>query len=134
MKVSEQPGMTEYGYIEVVLRFLRSVFLTDASLAVTVGLIGIVRGWRTVEAFGSALIWTGMLVIFIAAFTGAGGLSARAGDVAAYTRSGAGDTAENMLQLAESRSSALGFLLLLLVVGLGLIGAGYLLPLISSFF
>ena len=125
--------MKEQGIAEIILTFLRAVLLTGASLTSAVWLVGFLRGWRTAEAYGSALVWTGMIVMFIAALTGAGGLSARAGDIGAYTRSGAGNMSENMLQMAESRRSALGCLILLLVVGLGLMAIGYLLPVIASF-
>ena len=126
--------MKEQGYAELILRFLRTVILLDASLAGVAGLIAFLLGFRTVEAYGTVLTWTGMLVIFIAALTGAGGLSARAGDVGAYTRSGAGNMSENMLQMAESRRSSLGCLFTLLVAGLGLTGTGYLLPVLSALF
>ena len=126
--------MKEQGFAEIILGFLRTVLRLDASLAGLVGLIGFLRGWQTLEAYGSALVWTGTIVIFIAALIGAGGLSARAGDIGAYTRSGAGNMSENMVQLAESRSSSLGCLFLLLVAGLGLIGVGYLLPFLPLLF
>ena len=126
--------MKEQGNAELILRFLRTVLLIDACLAGVAGLIVFLLGFRTVEAYGTALIWTGMIVLFIAALTGAGGLSARAGDVGAYTRSGAGNMSENMLQMAESRRSSLGCLFTLLVAGLGLTGTGYLLPVIFSLF
>ena len=122
--------MNEQGYAEIILRFLRAVLRLDASLGGMVGLIGLLRGWHTWEAYGSALVWTGTIVMFVGALIGAGGLSARAEDVGAYTRSGAGNMTENMLQMAESRSSSLGCLFLLMIAGLGLIGVGYLLPFI----
>ena len=124
--------MKEQGYAELILRFLRMVLIIDLILAGIVGLISFLMGWRTAEAYGSALIWAGMIVIFIAAFTGAGGLAARAGDVGAYTLSGAGNMSEHMLHAAESRLSSLGCLFLMLVAGLGLISIGYLLPVITS--
>ena len=120
--------------MELILRFLRTVLLVDATLASGVGLIGFLLGLRTVEAYGSALNWTGIIVLFIAALTGAGGFSARATDVGAYTLSGAGNQSENMMQMAESRRSSLAFLFTLLVAGLGLITAGDLLPILSSLF
>ena len=126
--------MKEQGYPELILRFLRTILLLDASLAGTVGLVGFLRGWRTVEAYGSGLVWTGTVVLFIAALIGAGGFSARATDVGAYTLSGAGNRSENMMQMAEARRSSLGCLFTLLVAGLGLIATGYLLPVISSLF
>lgn len=126
--------MKEQGYADLILRFLRTVLLVDATLASAVGLIGFRLGLRTVEAYGSALNWTGIIVLFIAALTGAGGFSARATDVGAYTLSGAGNQSENMMQMAESRRSSLAFLFTLLVAGLGLITAGDLLPILSSLF
>ena len=126
--------MKEQGYAELILRFLRTVILIDTILTAVVGLIGILLGWHTVMEYGNALTWTGMLVIFIAAFLGAGGLSARSGDLAAYTLSGAGNMSENIRHVAESRRSSLGCLFLMLVAGLGLIAIGYLLPVLSPFF
>jgi ABC-type Mn2+/Zn2+ transport system permease subunit len=126
--------MKEQGYAELILRFLRTVILLDTILTGVVGLIGLLLRWRTVMEYGNALTWTGMLVIFIAAFLGAGGLSARSGDLAAYTLSGAGNLSENIRHVAESRRSSLGCLFLMLVTGLGLIAIGYLLPVLSPFF
>ena len=126
--------MKGQGYAEVMLRFLRTVILIDAILTGVLGLIGLLLGWRTVMEYGNALIWTGMILMFIAAFLGAGGLNARAGDIAAYTLSGAGNMSENIRQVAESRRSSLGCLFLMLVTGLGLIAIGYLLPVLSPFF
>ena len=126
--------MKGQGHAEVILRFLRTVILSDAILTGVVGLIGLLLRWRTVTQYGNALTWMGMLVIFAAAFLGAGGLNARAGDLAAYTVSGAGNMSENINQVAESRRSSLGCLFLMLAVGLGLIAIGYLLPVLSPFF
>jgi hypothetical protein len=125
--------MKQQGYAEVILRFLRTVILIDAILAGVVGLVSLLLGLRTVEAYATALIWTGMTVMFIAALTAAGGFSARASDVGAYSLSGAGNRSENMMQMAESRLSSLGCFFLQLVAGLGLIVLGYLLPVISYF-
>jgi hypothetical protein len=126
--------MKEQGFAELILRFLRTVLLIDVSLASVTGLLSFLLGFRTVEAYATALVWTGLVLMFIAALTGAGGLSARAGDVGAYARSGAGNMSENLLQMAESRRSSLGCLFTLLVAGLGLTGTGYLLPVIFSLF
>jgi hypothetical protein len=122
--------MKAQGYAELILRFLRTVIVIDVSLAGAVGLISLLLGFRTVVAYGSTLIWTGMIVMFIAALTAAGGFSARAADVGAYAISGAGNKSENMMHVAESRLSSLGCFFLLLLAGLGLIGLGYLLPII----
>ena len=122
--------MKEQGYAEIILRFLRTVVVIDATLAGVVGLISLLLGFRTVVASASTLIWTGMIIIFIAALTAAGGFSARAADVGAYSLSGAGNQSENMMHMAESRISSLGCFLLLLVSGLGLVGLGYLLPIL----
>ena len=124
--------MKEQGYAELILRFLRTVIIIDAILAGVVGLISLLLGFRTVVAYGSTLIWTGMVIMFIAALTAAGGFSARAADVGAYSLSGAGNKYENMMHMAEARLSSLGCFFLLLVAGLGLIGLGYLLPVLSS--
>jgi hypothetical protein len=126
--------MKEQGYAELILRFLRTVIILDTIITGVVGLIGILVRWRTVMEYSNALIWTGMILIFIAAFLGAGGLSARSGDLAAYTLSGAGNLSENIRHVAESRRSSLGCLFLMLVTGLGLIAIGYLLPVLSPFF
>jgi len=126
--------MKEQGYAELILRFLRTVIIIDVSLAGAVGLISLLLGFRTVVAYGSTLIWSGMIIMFIAALTAAGGFSARAADVGAYALSGAGNKSDNMMHVAESRLSSLGCFFLLLVAGLGLIGLGYLLPILWYLF
>ena len=126
--------MKEQGYAELFLRFLRTVIVIDVSLAAAVGLISLLLGFRTVVAYGSTLIWSGMIIMFIAALTAAGGFSARAADVGAYALSGAGNKSDNMMHVAESRLSSLGCFFLLLVAGLGLIGLGYLLPILWYLF
>jgi len=126
--------MKEQGYAELILRFLRTVVIIDVSLAAAVGLISLLLGFRTVVAYGSTLIWSGMIIMFIAALTAAGGFSARAADVGAYALSGAGNKSDNMMHVAESRLSSLGCFFLLLVAGLGLIGLGYLLPILWYLF
>jgi len=126
--------MKEQGYAELILRFLRTVIIIDVSLAGAVGLISLLLGFRTVVAYGSTLIWSGMTIMFIAALTAAGGFSARAADVGAYALSGAGNKSDNMMHVAESRLSSLGCFFLLLVAGLGLIGLGYLLPILWYLF
>ena len=126
--------MKEQGYAELFLRFLRTVIVIDVSLAAAVGLISLLLGFRTVVAYGSTLIWSGMIIMFIAALTAAGGFSARAADVGAYALSGAGNKSDNMMHVAESRLSSLGCFFLLLVAGLELIGLGYLLPILWYLF
>ena len=126
--------MKEQGYAELILRFLRTVIMIDVSLAAAVGLISLLLGFRTVVAYGSTLIWAGLISMFIAALTAAGGFSARAADVGAYALSGAGNKSDNMMHVAESRLSSLGCFFLLLVAGLGLIGLGYLLPILWYLF
>lgn len=120
--------MKEQAYAELILRFLRTVVVIDATLAGIVGLISLLLGFRSVVAYASTLIWTGLIIIFIAALTAAGGFSARAADFGAYSLSGAGNESENMMHMAESRLSSLGCFFLLLIAGLGLVGLGYLLP------
>ena len=122
--------MKTQGHLEVILRFLRTAIIVDVILAGTVGLISYILGWRTVEIYSMALSRTGVIVILIACFIGVGGYSARAGDANAYALSGAGNMSENLMHIADSGKSSLGCFFLLLASGLGLMGLGYLLPLI----
>lgn len=123
--------MNKQGYAEAILRFLRTVVIIDAILAGVVGLAGFILGWRTVEAYGTALVWAGMIVLFFGCFIGIGGFSARVGDTVAYSIGGDGGMPENLTRLAESGQSSLGCFFLLLFAGIGLLGIGYLLPLLT---
>jgi hypothetical protein len=64
------------------LRFLRWVILMDAILAGVVVLIGFFR-LAHLEAYGTALLWMGLVVMFFSCFIGIGGFSARSGDAGA---------------------------------------------------
>jgi hypothetical protein len=77
--------MKKQGYANLMFRLLGKVILIDVVLAVAVGLVSFVLDWRTVETYGTALIRTGVIVMFLAAFIGIGGYSARAGDAGAYS-------------------------------------------------
>ena len=120
--------MKKQGYVDLMFRLLGKVILIDVVLAVVVGLVSFVLDWRTVETYGTALIRTGVIAMFLAAFIGIGGYSARAGDAGAYSLSGAGNMSENLMHIAESGRSSLGCFFLLLLSGLGLVLIGYLLP------
>jgi len=126
--------MKTQGYAEVILRFLGKVILIDTILAGAVGLISFILGWRTADMYSTALIRTGVIIIFFAALIGIGGYSARAEDAAAYSLSGAGNMTENLMRIAGSGRSSLGCFFLLLIAGLGLIVLGYLLPVILAVF
>ena len=126
--------MKKLGYADVMLRFIGRVILLDAALAGVVGLASFLFGWRTVEAYATALIRIGVIVMFLAVFIGVGGYSARAGDAGAYSVSGAGNMSENLMHIADSARSSLGCFFLLLLTGLGLIVIGYLLPVVLVVF
>lgn len=113
------------------MRFLRTVLLIDAVLAGVVGLVGFALGWRTLEAYGTALVWVGTIVLFFACFMGIGGFSARVGDTVAYSIGSDGGMPKNLTRIAESGQSSLGCFFLLLFAGIGLIGVGYLLPFLT---
>jgi len=75
MDWSEYLRMKTRSYAEVILRFFPTAILIDAILTGVVGLICFILGLRTVETYGIALIWTGVILMFLAAFIGAGGFS-----------------------------------------------------------
>jgi hypothetical protein len=60
--------MDKPGYVEVMLRFVRTVLLIDAVLAGVVALIIFLLGWRRPEAYGTALKRTGMIILLFACF------------------------------------------------------------------
>jgi hypothetical protein len=122
--------MKSQSHAEVVWGFLRTAIKLTVLLAGIVGLAGLVFGWRTAEAFGTALLRTGMFVIFFACVMVMGGSSARVQDVGAFALTGAGDPSENLMRISESRLSSFGCFLQLLVAGLGLVVLGYLVPVI----
>lgn len=114
--------------VDVVWGFLRKAIKLAVILTGIVGLAGLVLGWHTAEAYGTALLRTGMFVIFFACIMVVGGASARVQDVGAFALTGAGDPSENLMRISESRLSSLGCFLQLLVAGLGLVMLGYLVP------
>ena len=130
--VTEGPSlhMNEPGYTTLILRFLRSVILIDGLLAMGLGVIGFLAHWRTVEAFGMALLWMGTILMVFASFIMVGGFTARVKDADAYFITHAGNMSENMRHIADSRHSSLGCFLVLLAAGLGLRTLGYVLPVI----
>ena len=122
--------MKSQGSSDVLSRFLSTVIKTDVLLAGIVGLASFLLGWRTVEMYGTALLRTGILVIFFACIMVIGGFSARVQDIGAFTLTGAGDPSENLMRISESGRSSFGCFLQLLAAGLGLVVLGYLLPVI----
>jgi hypothetical protein len=126
--------MKQQGSAEIILRFLRTVLLTDVILAVIVGVITLLLDLHTVEAYGTLLVWAGVALMILSAVLGIGGLSSRMEDVGAYSLSGAGNMSENLRRIAESGQSSLGCFSLLLVAGIVLAATGYILQIISTLF
>ena len=94
--------MKEQGSAKVILRFLRNVLLTDAILAVIVGVITLLLDLHTLEAYGTLLVWASVVVLLLACVLGIGGISARIQDVGAYSLSGAGNMSENLQRVEDS--------------------------------
>lgn len=126
--------MNKQGYAESILRFLRAVILTDAIVAVMVGIITVLLDLHTIEAYGTLLAWAGIAVIVLAALLGMGGLSSRFQDVGAFSLSGAGNMSENLQRIAEAGQSSLGCFSLLLVAGIVLVAVGYILQIVPALF
>jgi hypothetical protein len=123
--------MRKQGLRDVLSRLLRTAILTDVILAMIIGLLSFLLGFRSMEAFETFLTWAGFGLIFFACFISVGGVSARVQDISAFQISRAGDLSENLMRISESGRSSFGCFLLLLIAGLGLVVLAYLLPLIS---
>ena len=126
--------MNTPGSAEAILRFLRSVIVIDAIVAVIVGVISLLLDLHTLEAYGTPMVWTGVAVIVLACVLGIGGLSSRMEDVGAYNLSGAGNMSENLRRVAEAGQSSAGCFALLLVAGILLAAIGYILQIIPALF
>jgi hypothetical protein len=126
--------MKSLGHTDLVSRFLSMVIKTDVILAGIVGFACFLLGLRTAEAYSTALLRVGILVIILACIMVFGGFSARVQDVGAFTLTGAGDQSENLMRISESRQSSFGCFLQLLAAGFGLVALGYLLPVIWLLF
>ena len=123
--------MNKQSSAEVILRFLRTVLLIDAVVAVIVGVITLLLDLHTLEAYGTLLGWAGGAVIVLACILGIGRISSRVEDVGAYSLSGAGKMSENLRRVAEAGQSSFGCFSLLLAAGISLAGIGYFLQSIS---
>jgi len=119
--------LNKEGIPAIVLRFARTVLLTDFVLAGIIGLACYVLDFHTLEGFGTLLVWAGVALVLFACFTAIGGFAARAEDAIAFSRSGAGNTIDNLPQITDARSSNLGCFLHLVFVAIVLIGVGFLL-------
>ena len=126
--------MKQQGSAEIILRFLRTVLLTDVILAVIVGVITLLLDLHTVEAYGTLLVWAGVALMILSAVLGIGGLSSRMEDVGAYSLSGAGNMSENLRRIAEAGQSSLGCFSLLLIAGIVLAAIGYILQILPALF
>lgn len=122
--------MKDQGYGEAILRFLRSILLMDAILAVMVGIISFVLDLHTLEAYGTLLVWAGAAVILFGLMIAMGGYSSRLEDVGAFNISRAGNMSENLRRVAEAGQSSLGCFSLLLAAGITLVGIGSILQII----
>jgi hypothetical protein len=130
----EKVILKDQGYANAILRFLRSVLLMDAILAVIVGIISLLLDLHTLEAYGTLLVWAGVAVIFCGLVIAIGGYSSRLEDVRAFNISRAGNMSENLQRVAEAGQSSLGCFSLLLVAGLALVAIGYMLQIIPTLF
>jgi hypothetical protein len=126
--------MKRQGSTGAILRFLRAVILIDASLGAIVGLISFVLGLRTLEAYGTLLIWAAIGLILIACFIGVGSVASRTEDTTAFWLSRAGNMSDNLKRISEASQSSLGCFFLLLVAGLGLLISGYIIPVVPVLF
>lgn len=126
--------MKQEGTARFVLRIVRNVLLADLILATLVGIACYVFDLRTYEAYGTLLVWVGWTLIILACLTGIGGFASRTHDVAAYSRSGAGNMTDNLRQITDARSSNLGCFLHLILIGVGLLALGNLLQILPFLF
>ncbi len=126
--------MNKEGVAAIVLRFARTVLLTDLALAALIGLACYLLNWHTLEAYRTGVVWTGVAIIVVAWFTGVGGFASRGQEAVAFTRFGAGSRFENLQRITDARSSNLGCLLYLMFTGLGLIAISYLVPVLPLLF
>ena len=110
----------------------RRILITDLLLAALLGLVCFAFMIRTLGAYSIVLSWAGGAILIFACFTAVGGFSARVQDAAAYTMTRAGDMNDNLRQISKSRSSNLGCLLQMLLLGFGLIGISYIVQYISA--
>jgi hypothetical protein len=110
----------------------RKILLTDFILAAILGLVCFVFALRTLGAYSTILSWAGEGILIFACFTAVGGFASRVQDAAAYTMTRAGDMYDNLRQISNARSSNLGCLLQILLLGFGLIGLSYIVQYISA--
>lgn len=126
--------MKDQGYAEAILRFLRSVLLMDAILAVIIGIISLLLDLHTLEAYGTLLVWAGVAVMLFGLIIAIGGYASRLEDVGAFNISRAGNMSDNLRRVAEAGQSSLGCFSLLLVAGLSLVAIGSVVQIISTLF
>ena len=112
----------------------RNVLLGDLVVAAVVGTACFILDLRTLEAYGTVLVWAGTVLIIFACIMGIGGFASRAEDAIAFSRSGAGNMFDNLQRITDARSSNLGCFLHLLFAALVLTGVGYLAQIIPAIF
>jgi hypothetical protein len=114
-----------------VWRIARTILGIDLIFAIVVGVACLFLDLRTLEAYGTLLVWVGAGVLVLTALMGIGGVASRSQDIQAYSLSGAGDMSENLKRIAESGRSSLGCFTQFIVVGISLIALGYLIQLVG---
>lgn len=113
------------GRLGALLRFLRSVVLADVAVAIAVGLVCWLGGWRTAQAFGMGLTYAGVGAMALGLFSvfGTWGMT-RSGSYQlgqSVSADGIGDrTKRSVAELNQSY----GMLGRMLVIGIVLIVAG----------
>jgi hypothetical protein len=116
----------------LIWQTVRKILFTDLILAALLGLVCFLFARRTWEAYSTILSWAGEAVLIFACLTAVGGFASRVQDAAAYTITGAGAMVDNLHQISKARSSNLGCLLQMLLIGFGLIGISYVVQYIST--
>jgi hypothetical protein len=124
--------MKKEGIAVIILRFLRTILLIDLVLAVIVALVCFFLDLRTMEAYGTVLVWVGVGVMMFAGITGVGGFASRGEDAVAYSLSGAGNMIENLQRITDARTSNLGCFAHLIAAAIVLIAVGYLIQIIPA--
>ena len=123
--------MEKKEFIAFLWRIARTILVIDLFFVLVVGIACLLLDLRTLEAYGTLLVWVGVAVLVLTALMGIGGVASRSQDIQAYSLSGAGDMSENLKRIAEAGRSSLGCFNQFIVVGISLIALGYLIQLVG---
>jgi hypothetical protein len=121
--------MKEHGIMVAILRIARTVILIVVIVFAIVGVIGLVLRWHTPAQFSSAFNWAGAILVIFGVLTLSGGITTDAGDLVAYSLTGAGNMSEHLKRLAQNRLSRHGCLIVLLLAAVLPVLVGFLLKL-----